>query len=119
MRPRPHVVAKIHQRERFSLNHTQKKDYIMIDSTTTINLSDLNHEQLKALEKQLRDRKSSVKRAEKYSAFQPVYGQYRQAVLDTKTASDRKKSLLKELKALGFGVKKAKISKVASTTKRN
>jgi hypothetical protein len=90
----------------------------MTDTTTPINLSDLNHEQLKALEKQLRDRKSAVKRAEKYSAFQPTYGQYRQAVLDAKSATDRRKSLLKELKALGFGTKKSKTSKTSSALKK-
>ena len=90
----------------------------MTDTTTSINIADLNHDQLKALEKQLRERKNAVKRGEKYQSFQPVYGQYRQAVIDAKTASDSKKNLWKQLKALGFGAKKVKPFKSGSSPKK-
>ncbi len=82
---------------------------------TTINLNALTPEQLLALSKEVgaktRAIKSEQKKKEKYVQYEPTYSEYRQAVAEAKRATDKKQSLLKTLKDLGFGKQSSKTTK--------
>ena len=81
-------------------------------STTTIDLNTLTPDQLLELSKEVvaktRVIKSEQKKKAKYVQFEPTYSEYRQAVTEAFAATTKKKGLLKQLKALGFGKKGAK-----------
>jgi hypothetical protein len=84
-------------------------------TTPNINVSELSADQIKELESQLRLRRTSAKKAEKYAKF-PMYQTYRDSVIAARNANDLKKKLLGELKALGFGKKADKPAKVEKVT---
>ena len=83
-------------------------------STNTLDISTLNDDQIAAIVAEQRKRKMAKVKSERYAKFQPTYDDYRNAVTNAKKAVDLKKSLLKDLKALGFGQK----AKTTPTTKR-
>ena len=89
-------------------------------STNTIDLNSLTTEQLLELSKEVvaktRAIKSEEKRKAKYIQFEPTYSEYRRSVLETKSAVDKKKALLKQLKELGFG---KKVPKSPAVTKKS
>jgi hypothetical protein len=86
-------------------------------TTPNINVSELSADQIKELESQLRLRRTSAKKAEKYAKF-PMYQTYRDSVIAAKTANDTKKKLLAELKALGFGKKTPPAPSIKTTGKK-
>jgi hypothetical protein len=90
-------------------------------NTTTIDLSTLTPEQLVELSKEVvaktRAIKSEQKKAAKYAQF-PMYQEYRQAVAEAFAATNKKKALLKQLKALGFGQKAPKATTPKVTKKK-
>ena len=90
-------------------------------STTTIALSTLTPEQLIELSKEVvsktRAIKSEQKKKAKYVQFEPTYSEYRTAVTEAFAATTKKKTLLKQLKELGFGKKTPKAT-TPKTTKR-
>ena len=86
---------------------------------TTIDLNSLTPEQILELSKEVtvrsRQIKSENRKKEKYQKFEPFYSEYRKSVLETRETTNRKESLLKKLRELGFGtqpVKKSSESKV-------
>jgi len=85
---------------------------------STLDINNLTDEQLAVIVAEQRKRKVAKTKSEKYAKFQPHYDDYRKAVVDAKRANDLKKSLLKDLKALGFGKNKVKVTPTKGTKKK-
>ena len=79
-------------------------------SMTTIDISTMTDEEIAAIVAEQRKRRMAKTKSAKYAAFEPSYSEYRKAVTEAKRATDLKKSLLKGLRALGFGAKKADVA---------
>ena len=72
-------------------------------------------EQLALIVAEARRRKVEKNRSEKNSKYEPLYTNYRKSLVDKKKAIDLSKSLLKDLKAMGWGKKETTTPKTTTT----
>jgi hypothetical protein len=82
---------------------------------STLDITNMTDEQLAVVLAEARKREMAKSKSEKYAKFEPTYSEYRKAVAESKKAKDLKKSLLADLRKLGFGKKAEKVK--SPTTK--
>jgi hypothetical protein len=70
---------------------------------SNLDIQNLTDEQLAQITAEARRRKMEKVRSEKFARFEPTYTDYKKSVVAAKKANDLKKSLLADLKKLGFG----------------
>lgn len=82
---------------------------------STIDLANMSETELAQFVAEARRRKQEKVRSTKFAKFEPTYSDYRKSLVEKKKATDLSKSLLADLKKLGFGVKTPKVTTTPAT----